>query len=667
MNAAPARRILHRQRLHLATCLPILAAAIAWSLLRGQDANWDLQNYHEYDPFAWLHRRYALDVAPAGAQGFLNPLPYLLPYGLHRLLPPLAAQLAVTASQSVCLMLAWFIAWTSCPRPVAALAATATAISGPVVLIELGTSFADLLLAIPPLAAILLILRTSTGRFPTALLAGILTGFAIGMKPTSLFLLPALAAFAAMRRDSLSGAARSAGLTLLGALAGGLLSDGAWAVFLWRQYGSPMFPFMNTLFRSPSAALVDFSDPRFHFMGWRHALTIPFALATGSAATGEMSIRDGRLACAACLALIRLLTHSFSTRRHRPDTLDGLCAYVLIGLAGWLVLCPIERYAAVLEIVCGLLSILLVFSLPRPALAPASTLVASVLLIATTRTADYFHHTWSPPYRPRVPQGISAGATYGLLTAPLSYWVVASPRPAHAFGLNSTLMETGGVLQQRLDHILRGSGGSLWLLNFDEPVAGEIRDEMGIHGLVLAPPCRRAASMVWIDTVFCRGMIAGSRAWAASDLHLGERVSFSATGYGLIYELAGFGATDADATWALGQDAVLVMHLDPETRRAGAVLSIRLAGVAGAPVHRVSIAANDGRPQTIAPPSPFHPATAMICLPPRTNEVTLIRFTTPEHRSLAELGLSPEARPLAFRLHDMDLRPVGPGECPGFR
>ena len=141
---------------HAVACLLILLAALGWALLRGQDVNWDLQNYHRYDPYALLHRRLASDVAPAGPQGFLNPLPYLLPYALQRLLPPLPAGL-LDAAQSGCLMLAWFLAWRLSRRPAIAVAATAAAFGGSVVLSELGTSFADLILAAPPLAALLLL------------------------------------------------------------------------------------------------------------------------------------------------------------------------------------------------------------------------------------------------------------------------------------------------------------------------------------------------------------------------------------------------------------------------------------------------------------------------------------------------------------------------------
>ena len=53
----------------LAIILPLLAMSF-----RGVDANWDLRNYHLYDPHAWLTGRSAIDIAPAQIQGFHNPL-----------------------------------------------------------------------------------------------------------------------------------------------------------------------------------------------------------------------------------------------------------------------------------------------------------------------------------------------------------------------------------------------------------------------------------------------------------------------------------------------------------------------------------------------------------------------------------------------------------------
>ncbi len=662
---------------HPFVCLAILLAVLAWAAWRGEDTNWDLQNYHRFDAFALLHAREARDVAPAGPQSFLNPAPYLLPYGLDRLLPPLAAGLLVAASQSLGLMLAWAIAWTLSRRLLPSLLATCVACTGAVVLSELGTSFADLVLAAPPLGSILLMLRApplpergalpERSAIPGLLLAGALTGAAIGIKPTSLFLLPPLLVFGAMRQGHPSQGAKAAILLIAGAGLGGILSDGAWALTLWRQYGSPVFPFMNTVFRAASAARVDFGDPRFHFMGWRHAIAIPAALATGSASTGEISIRDGRLVFALLLGILRLAGRALLPRRSRRfDPLDAACGFILIGVPGWLVLCPIQRYAAVLEILSGLTVILLLARLPGRTAPLLATLLASILLIGTTRPADYFHRPWSAASRLRVPPGIPPDATYGLLAQPLAEWVTIPPRPAHSFGLTSTLLQTGGVLQRRLDAMLRASGGRLWLLSFDTSIGGQVREEMRIHGIVMAPPCLRAASLFWINTVFCRGIVAAPRRLAASYLHPGDQVTFSTAGYGLIYELGGFGGTDPDATWAIGRDAALGFHLDPAARSAGLVLSIHLAGMVGARARSVTITAAGGRPDSVRLGAPSYFANPTLCIPPggAGDNTVEVGFSTDNPQSPAQLHLGSDPRPLAFKLYAMSLRLAHPGECP---
>ena len=76
MRALDARKFLGVRAL-----LACLSFGALLSVLRGQDANWDLKNYHLYNAWAWLHGRLALDLAPAGLQSFFNPLldmPYFL-------------------------------------------------------------------------------------------------------------------------------------------------------------------------------------------------------------------------------------------------------------------------------------------------------------------------------------------------------------------------------------------------------------------------------------------------------------------------------------------------------------------------------------------------------------------------------------------------------------
>ncbi len=69
-----------------------------YSLLLGQDTNWDQLNYHYYGVYAFLHSRFRIDAGPAGIETYLNPR-YLHPVLRHgiRTLPPFMVGLAMGA------------------------------------------------------------------------------------------------------------------------------------------------------------------------------------------------------------------------------------------------------------------------------------------------------------------------------------------------------------------------------------------------------------------------------------------------------------------------------------------------------------------------------------------------------------------------------------------
>src|SRR5258705_72055 len=61
----------------------VLIALALWievqAALTGGDSNWDLRNYHLYNPFALFNGKYAVDIAPAGPQTYFAPtldIPY---------------------------------------------------------------------------------------------------------------------------------------------------------------------------------------------------------------------------------------------------------------------------------------------------------------------------------------------------------------------------------------------------------------------------------------------------------------------------------------------------------------------------------------------------------------------------------------------------------------
>lgn len=59
---------------------PLLAGLVSMQL--GQDANWDLRNYHWYNPYAFLNGKIGVDLNPGQFQSYFNPTIDLLYYGL---------------------------------------------------------------------------------------------------------------------------------------------------------------------------------------------------------------------------------------------------------------------------------------------------------------------------------------------------------------------------------------------------------------------------------------------------------------------------------------------------------------------------------------------------------------------------------------------------------
>src|SRR6266851_3441264 len=253
-----------------------LLAGAAYAWFAGEDINWDWRNYHEYNAFALINGRYGWDVAPAGIQTFLNPLAYVPAYLLrHHVGAPFWGILLGAIHGLNLALIYWFsrqVLSGAASRWTLA-AAVAIAAFGPMTLSEVGTSFADILTALP-------------------VIAGILIGGAVGLKLTNMiFFLGAGASllFAARPLMALSCFA-------IGGAIGGLATGGAWAWTLWQEFGNPVFPFYNTIFRSSEAPLDAMADVRFMPHNLWDAAAYPFYWLIGDYRSSEGPFRDPRFA-----------------------------------------------------------------------------------------------------------------------------------------------------------------------------------------------------------------------------------------------------------------------------------------------------------------------------------------------------------------------------------
>jgi hypothetical protein len=358
------------------------------SVLRGQDNNWDLRNYHLYLPFSMLGGRLGTDLMPAGPQSAFNPLLdvpyYLLAVSWLPDWPRLVAFLAglpfglmAFLTLECCTSLKHELPGATPERTempgAAALVAALFGISGSTGWSEVGTTYGDIPVAVLVLAGLLAPLRAldsaaAPGRWRGAtLLAGLCLGLAAGLKPTAVLYAPALGI-------ALLVGAGAAGLGWRQALTGffifcvgWVLAFGAafgwwgWAVF--QRYGNPVFPFMNQVFASPWGLPVSMEDSRFLPRSALQAIAYPFFWLRGQPfVVSETGVGDPRFALAwlAVMALGLMATWRWLVGHRLAEgrlvLLPGTAlflAFVVIAFVIWEIQFSILRYIIALEALTG--------------------------------------------------------------------------------------------------------------------------------------------------------------------------------------------------------------------------------------------------------------------------------------------------------------------------
>src|SRR5260221_4534482 len=391
----------------IAVTLGSLLSGAIYSWFVGEDVNWDWQNYHESNVWALLNGRYAIDALPAGFQTYFNPTVYFPVYYLRHLLPLPVGPMIMGAVHGLNLLLTYFLT-----RVLLGQSATMSAIGaavviaavGPMTLSEVGTSFSDILTALPILAGCLLILSAEESRRPhlVLVLAGLLIGAAVGLKLTNVvYALGAAAAVLVAGRPLLATFCLG-----VGGAVGALATGGAWGLMLWREMGNPIFPLFNAVFQSPELVPTNIMDWQFLPRGWLDALAYPFYWLLGDNRSSEYPFRDARFAVAVVLILFGV-GRSLTTRAAIFTRRDiQFLVFFVVSYAAWLALFSIQRYAIVLELLCAPLIVQQISrsmaGAPDAPSAPASampgnavTACVALFLALWSQPGDWFHPPWA--------------------------------------------------------------------------------------------------------------------------------------------------------------------------------------------------------------------------------------------------------------------------------
>lgn len=498
------------------------------ALAFGQDVNWDLRNYHYYNPYAFLTGRFGWDIAPAQLPTFYNPVLYVPYYWLVNALPPKGVGFALGSVQGLNLGLLAAIAWRALRiegpwrRAAAAIGIALAGMLGAGNLTELGTSFFDNVLSLLFLGALALLLAAepmlARGPLRRALiasaLAGLLVGLAVGLKQTMLIYAVGIglaALFAGARPARSLALAAACGV---GMIAGIALGGGYWMWVLWDHYGSPLFPHFNSLFRAPMAPLTDRRDPAYLPQSISEALAYPLLFALDSKRVAEIEFRDFRILAAFVLVLAAAPFMLLSRKAAPRFTNAGRSRLVLVAAAGsylvWLPLFSIYRYLIGIELLAPLIVVAAIDRLPLPARgALAAGLLA--LLVATTQPGSWGRAPWpgtADSFAVPVPAIPDPARSLVIMAGwqPASYVIPKYPPGLRFIRIQSNFTSPDDVENRHnalMQAIVAAHRGPLYVLFTDHEYADVIA-ALKVYGLrIVWPPCVDLPSNLDQRLVFC--------------------------------------------------------------------------------------------------------------------------------------------------------------------
>jgi len=418
--------------------------ALTSSYLLGRDVLWDTLHYHLYAGFSAIHDRFAQDYFAAGAAGYLNPYAYVPFYALVASgLPALAIASILAAAHSTILWLTYELALCVVPeddrraRLAVGGCAVALAFLDPILILQIGSSFADITTATLDLAAWLILARAVRApRTAWVICAGLLLGAATALKPTNAVHAVAGTALLLWVRGTWPYRLRCGLGYVASGTVGFIVAAAPWAWHVYRLFGNPLFPLFNNLFPSPGFPAEAWASVRFMPASLTEALWRPFAMINPVAMVyQEARMPDVRYAVLAVLGIVLLVRWSRKRlARQQPmvatvwradpgaRVLAALACALLLDWALWLKTSGNGRYLLPMGSVAAVLIAVLLYRLlaawPRVKFYVFASIFA-VQLVEVCMGAEY---RWDP--RPWGGQWLDIYIPEKLASQPSLYLVI---------------------------------------------------------------------------------------------------------------------------------------------------------------------------------------------------------------------------------------------------
>ena len=487
---------LDRPQVLLAAALlvPLGFGLLSW--LMGQDDNWDLHNYHFYNPYALLNGKIGYDLAPAQWQSYFNPALDLLYYGLTQTLPAPAVGFCMGLLHGLNFILLLALART--------LLATGTRLTlllalagslGPGFLSELGNTMGDNMTSLCVLGALLMVLshfeqlaRGTARSQAIVAAAGLVMGIGAGLKLTNATYALALCLALLSLQGALWQRVRLAFVFGVGVLTGMAASAGFWYWKMWQTFGNPLFPQFNGWFHGPLAGSIGMGETGWLPKNWFEKLFWPFIFTLHPKRVIEIALTQliwpmlyaGFVALALQQIYAKLQAAPITSRM--ASRTRFLLIFFALSYVIWLNLFSLYRYLIPLELLAPLTFWLIVESLTRAnfarQLAGCGLLLATLVIFpfATWGHADWNRNsvTAELPELNRPEQNI----VFTVHGDPPMGWLVPSFPASLAFvALGSGFPESQGY-RDRVNTMMASRSGPFYvMLQADRNDPANIRSE----------------------------------------------------------------------------------------------------------------------------------------------------------------------------------------------
>ena len=337
-----------------------------WSLLLGQDRNWDLAAYHFYNGFSYIYNKFDIDLAAAGNHSYFNPLLDVFYYFFNTHLPPklfgfllgaihglifvlifsITKNLILKSDKESNLNFIFFVSLVSCLTP--------NFLAG------LGNSMGDNSTALFSVCSIWLTIlywdrleKKSLSSIFLVLFIGLTIGCSVGLKLTNAPYALALALSLFFYSSNYLKNLKIVIVFSLGVLFGIALSAGFWFLNLWEHFHNPFFPQFSNFFRNEFSNL-HVIDRRWPPKDLFEIILWPFITALNYKRIGEGLVHQILWPTFFLLLYVKIsfgLLKSHAPRlKALPRKQFFLILFIFISYIAWMFIFSIQRYLVAVEV-----------------------------------------------------------------------------------------------------------------------------------------------------------------------------------------------------------------------------------------------------------------------------------------------------------------------------